>query len=71
MAFTTKLVSILKMAHIYDCIRIVDVQGGMKFEILWEPNFSVTNFSRNNRKQAEAEVVPSSSFVKFKFSKFS
>ena len=25
-------------------------QGGIKFEILWEPNFPVNNFARNNEK---------------------
>ena len=26
-------------------------QGGIKFEISWEPNFPVNNFTRNNGKK--------------------
>ena len=26
-------------------------QGGIKFEISWEPNFPVNNFARNNGKK--------------------
>ena len=26
-------------------------QGGIKFEISWEPNFPVKNFARNNREK--------------------
>ena len=27
-------------------------QGGIKFEISWEPNFPVSNFARNNGKKS-------------------
>ena len=31
--------------------KICLVQGGIKFEISWEPNFPVHNFARNNGKK--------------------
>ena len=31
---------------------VTQEQGGIKFEILWEPNFPVNNFTRNNGEKS-------------------
>ena len=51
----TERVGILKVKFIlvklvYTVLWLILKQGGIKFEISWEPNFPVNNFARNNGK---------------------
>ena len=36
--------------------KVIANQGGRIFEILWEPNFPVNNFARNNGKIASSST---------------
>ena len=40
-------------------------QGGIKFEISWEPNFPVNNFARNNGKIAPSPLISLNPSINF------